>query len=67
LPPLYFMAGRYRATRRLGEGAFGEVLAGEDTQTGAAVALKRVFLKDAGAGCEYSTRARLLRGPRRQF
>ncbi len=46
-------ADRYRRGRRLGEGAFGEVMEGTDTVTGAAVALKRVYIKDAGDGREF--------------
>lgn len=51
-PPLPPQA-RYRVLRRLGEGAFGEVLDAVDTVTGEAVALKRIFVRDSPRpGCE---------------
>lgn len=44
-----YLACNFRPLRRLGEGAYGEVLEAEDVTTGARVALKRVYLRHVDA------------------
>lgn len=47
-------AARYSIKRRLGDGAFGEVLEAVDNADGMTVAIKRVYIKEQKSGCEYS-------------
>jgi serine/threonine protein kinase len=49
-PPLE--PSRFVVRRKLGEGAFGEVLEATDTDSGESVALKRVYVKESAPGCE---------------
>ena len=44
----------YELLDRIGEGTFGEVHRAKDRRTGRLVALKRIRLRGADEGCEYS-------------